>query len=86
MHRTREHGGATQRPGNRSVDHHLWVIHFYGYRWYDPLTGRWPSRDLIGEMGGANLCGFVDNNSIDFWDRLGWDKQGARVSHLPIGG
>ena len=23
----------------------------YGYRYYDPLTGRWPSRDPIGERG-----------------------------------
>ena len=22
---------------------------YYGYRYYDPLTGRWPSRDPIGE-------------------------------------
>jgi len=41
----------------------------YGYRYYDPLTGRWPSRDPIGEKGGKNLYGFVGNrgsNSIDF--------------------
>jgi len=25
---------------------------YYGYRWYDPVTGRWPSRDPIGEKGG----------------------------------
>ena len=24
----------------------------YGYRYYDPATGRWPSRDPIGEVGG----------------------------------
>jgi RHS repeat-associated protein len=24
---------------------------FYGYRYYDPKTGRWPSRDPIGENG-----------------------------------
>ena len=43
----------------------------YGYRWYDPLTGRWPSRDLIGERGGVNLYGFVRNNGVDRWDLLG---------------
>ena len=28
---------------------------YYGYRYMDPLTGRWPSRDPIGERGGENL-------------------------------
>jgi RHS repeat-associated protein len=34
----------------------------YGYRYYDPVTGRWPSRDPIEETGGINLYGFVYNN------------------------
>jgi RHS repeat-associated protein len=25
---------------------------YYGYRFYDPVTGRWPSRDPIGDRGG----------------------------------
>ncbi|MCF7676399.1 MAG: RHS repeat-associated core domain-containing protein [Akkermansiaceae bacterium] len=44
---------------------------YYGYRWYDPLTGRWPSRDPIGERGGVNLYGFVGNDGVDYSDRLG---------------
>jgi RHS repeat-associated protein len=43
----------------------------YLYRWYDPLTGRWPSRDPIGERGGINLYGFVGNNGISKRDILG---------------
>ena len=43
----------------------------YGYRFYDPLTGRWPSRDPIGEDGGTNLYGFVGNDGIDFVDNTG---------------
>jgi hypothetical protein len=43
----------------------------YTYRWYDPLTGRWPSRDPIGEQGGVNLYGFVKNDSLRLIDRLG---------------
>jgi len=43
----------------------------YTYRYYDPLTGRWPSRDPIGEEGGLNLYGFAGNNGCSKFDRLG---------------
>ena len=43
----------------------------YGYRYYDPLTGRWPCRDPIEEKGGWNLYEFVGNDGINAWDRLG---------------
>lgn len=45
--------------------------YYYGYRWYDPLTGRWPSRDPIEEMGGVNLYGFVGNDGMNWWDVTG---------------
>jgi RHS repeat-associated protein len=44
---------------------------YYGYRWYDPLTGRWPSMDMIEEMGGLNLYGFVGNDGVNGIDELG---------------
>jgi len=31
---------------------------YYGYRYYDPSTGRWPSRDPIGEFG--HLIGLIE--------------------------
>jgi len=43
----------------------------YGYRYYDPLTGRWPSRDPIEERGGINLYGFIGNNAISRADHSG---------------
>jgi RHS repeat-associated protein len=43
----------------------------YLYRWYDPLTGRWKSRDPIEEEGGLNLYGFVGNDGVNRWDVLG---------------
>ena len=46
-------------------------VFFYGYRFYDPVTGRWPSRDPIEEIGGVNLYGFVENSPIGTWDLLG---------------
>lgn len=42
-----------------------------GYRYYDPVTGRWPSRDPIGERGGVNLYGFVLNEPVRSIDTLG---------------
>jgi RHS repeat-associated protein len=47
------------------------VVMYYGYRFYDPETGRWPSRDPIEEEGGVNLYGFCYNNSIYWYDMLG---------------
>ena len=47
------------------------VATYYGYRYYTPQTGRWPSRDPIGEMGGVNLYGFVGNDGVNRWDFLG---------------
>ena len=44
---------------------------YYGYRYYDPVTGRWPSRDPIGERGGVNLYGFVGNDGVNYWYNLG---------------
>jgi RHS repeat-associated protein len=47
---------------------------YYGYRFYDPITGRWPSRDPIEEEGGINLYGFVGNDGIDRVDYLGLNE------------
>jgi RHS repeat-associated protein len=41
----------------------------YGFRYYIPALGRWPSRDPIGEAGGMNLYGMAYNdilNSVEF--------------------
>ena len=46
-------------------------LYYYGYRYYDPMTGRWPSRDPIEEFGGVNLYGMVLNNPIEHIDLLG---------------
>ncbi len=43
----------------------------YGYRYYLPQLGRWPSRDPIQERGGINLYGFVGNSSVQRVDFLG---------------
>jgi RHS repeat-associated protein len=49
----------------------------YGYRYYLPWLGRWPSKDLIGEEGGVNLYGMGGNNVIFWIDRLGLAPAGS---------
>jgi RHS repeat-associated protein len=57
-------------------------LYYYGYRYYDPSTGRWPSRDPLGELGfqilagnrnrrDGNLYCFVRNNPLTKFDLLG---------------
>ncbi|MDD2230897.1 MAG: hypothetical protein PHY48_16030, partial [Candidatus Cloacimonetes bacterium] len=46
-------------------------FYYYGYRYYDPVTGRWLNKDPIGERGGLLLYGFVGNGGVNKWDFLG---------------
>ncbi len=55
---------------------------YYGFRYYNPETGRWLSRDPIGERGGLNLYAFVKNNGYFFYDYLGLCERTIRVGHL----
>ena len=48
-------------------------LYYYGFRYYNPSTGRWLSRDPIEERGGVNLYGFILNNPLRFYDFLGLD-------------
>jgi RHS repeat-associated protein len=69
---------------NRSLNLYDWQTRFhgesrddetgyynYGYRYYLPELGKWPSRDPIGENGGVNLYGFVGNDAVNYFDYLG---------------
>jgi RHS repeat-associated protein len=44
---------------------------YYLYRYYNPQTGRWASRDPIGARGGINLYCYVQNSPIDNYDLFG---------------
>ena len=47
--------------------------YYFGYRHYDPRTGRWLSRDPAGEAGGFNLYGYCGNDPVNRHDALGLD-------------
>jgi RHS repeat-associated protein len=56
----------------------------YGYRYYSSATGRWVSRDPIGERGGLCIYGFVRNDAICRIDLLGNQECcGPREPHKP---
>jgi RHS repeat-associated protein len=46
-------------------------LFYYGYRYYKPSTGTWPSRDPFDEIAGNNLYGFNGNNAINSIDADG---------------
>jgi RHS repeat-associated protein len=47
---------------------------YYGLRYYNPSTGRWPNRDPIEEQGGQNLYGMLGNDAVNFVDMFGLKK------------
>jgi len=44
---------------------------YYGFRYYNPMLGRFMGRDPIREKGGLHLYAFVANNGVNHWDVLG---------------
>ncbi len=44
---------------------------YYGFRYYNPQTGRWLSKDPLAERGGVNLYGMIGNNAVNEVDYLG---------------
>ena len=59
---------------------------YYGYRYYDPVTGRWPSRDPLWERGGINLYGMVGNDAVNAIDILGAKKTLVTPKGNPLDG
>jgi RHS repeat-associated protein len=47
----------------------------YGYRYYLPQLGRWPSRDPINEVGGVNVFEMSSNSPINRVDVLGLEDR-----------
>jgi RHS repeat-associated protein len=59
-------------------------LYYYGYRFYDPNSGRWPSRDPIGDLNrrwipellpeGPSLYNFVGGDPINWFDPWGLSR------------
>lgn len=49
-------------------------LYFYGYGYYDPVTGRWPSSDPIEYVGGLNLYYLFSNNELNKIDGFGLER------------
>jgi RHS repeat-associated protein len=56
-------------------------LNYYGYRYYAPSIGRWMSLDPLGEAGGLNLYGFVQNDPVNWID-----PYGLTITTLPFPG
>jgi RHS repeat-associated protein len=48
----------------------------FGHRFYSAATGKWTTRDPLGEKGGLNLYVFVGNNPVSQRDPLGLNPLG----------
>jgi RHS repeat-associated protein len=60
----------TYRFSTKPIDS-ITGLFYYGYRWYEPVCARWPSRDPIGEDGGENLYASFLGDGINRIDLIG---------------
>lgn len=58
------------RFAERRIDEETGLIYF-GYRFYDPKTHRWTTRDPAGFIDGPNSYAYLRNNPLSYFDRLG---------------
>jgi RHS repeat-associated protein len=63
------------RHRTRYYDSESW-LYYYGYRYYDPSTTKWISKDPLGETGGWNLTCFCDNDPVNKYDPTGLMGEG----------
>jgi hypothetical protein len=63
-------------------------MRYYGFRYYNPSTGRWLGRDPIAERGGVNLYGMIQNDAVNYVDYLGlyqvYKPSGSNAEYLIV--
>jgi len=60
-------------------------LHYNTMRYYDPISGRYLSRDSLGEVGGAiDLFAFCANNPMSFIDTLGLFSYSLINQHIVV--
>lgn len=62
------------------LQHNASGLNLTWYRAYDPLSGRWLSRDPIEERGGINLYSYASGNPVSMIDSLGLEPNPACVA------
>lgn len=50
-------------------------LYYFGHRYYDPVTGQWLSRELLGEDESLNLYAYCHNDPVNKIDVLGLGEQ-----------
>jgi RHS repeat-associated protein len=51
-------------------------LYYFGFRWYDPDTGTWTSKDPLGFSGGdINVLSMLHNNAVISADPYGLDRR-----------
>lgn len=58
-------------------------LYYYGYRYYQPWTGRWLSSDPAGTVDGLNLFRMVRNNPVSLLDPDGLAPS-TKINHVTL--
>ena len=62
-------------------------LNYYGYRLYNPAIERWMNRDPLGEEGGNNLYGLVQNDPVNFfasWGLFHYNKPASATVSVAV--
>ena len=59
-------------------------LYYYRARYYDPMEGRFISKDPIGFEGGINIYLYVDDNPINYFDPSGLVKIPAYIPNSSV--
>ncbi|WP_233236148.1 RHS repeat-associated core domain-containing protein [Bordetella sp. LUAb4] len=59
-------------------------LYYYGFRYYQPWTGRWINPDPAGTIDGQNLYRMAENNPISHEDAEGLDSRESETTTAQI--